>query len=92
MTHYPPTKYNATLSVLEARRCLQEQANDDIVNIGPPGRQSQRFIDMRTLIDTMRLRDQGISDMAIEERLCLEPGTVRKLGRHRVFSHISQAR
>ncbi|EFY91933.1 hypothetical protein J3459_016114 [Metarhizium acridum] len=92
MTQYPPTKQNATLSVLEARRYLQQQANDDIAKIGLRRGQHKRFIDMRTLIDTMKLRDQGMPYTEIEERHCLEPGTVRKLGRHGVFSYVSKTR
>ncbi|EFZ03506.2 hypothetical protein X797_006837 [Metarhizium robertsii] len=92
MIQYPPNKQNATLSVLEARRHLQQQANDDIAKTGLHGRQYKRFVDTRILINTIKLRDQGIPYAEIEERHCLEPGTVKKLGRHGVFSHVSATR
>jgi hypothetical protein len=87
---YPSIKTNPTLLVLAAREYLQEQAYDEIAKNSQPGRQIRRFIDTRTLIDTMKLRDRGLSDTAIEERLKLKPGTVRRLGRHGVLSHLSQ--
>lgn len=84
---YPSVKHNATLSVLEARQYLQQQANDDFASLSRPGKHTKRFIDMRTLIDAMRLRDRGIAHTTIEERLNLQPGAVKKLGRHGVLSH-----
>lgn len=92
MIQYPSNKQNATLSVLEARRHLQQQANDDIAKTGLRGRQYKRFVDTRILINTIKLRDQGMPYAEIEERHCLEPGTVKKLGCHGVFSHVSATR
>ncbi|TWU73269.1 hypothetical protein ED733_002488 [Metarhizium rileyi] len=91
--HLPtkPIKHNATLSVLEARRHLQQQADDETANSAPPGRRLKRYIDMRTLINVMRLRDMEMSPMAIEERLGLQPGTVTKLGHRGILSHVSKS-
>ncbi|OAQ73394.1 hypothetical protein VFPPC_13002 [Pochonia chlamydosporia 170] len=88
---YALSSHNATLSVLEAREFLQQQADDDTAKVGQTRSHGRRFVDMRTLIDSLRLRDQGVPYTAIEERLKLQPGTLGRLGRRGILAHLSKA-
>lgn len=53
------------------------------------GLQGRRFVDMRTLIDAIRMRDSGVPLAGIEERLGLERGLLGKLSGPEVLSHVS---
>lgn len=85
------TKSNTILSVLEARQALQKQADDDFESLSCSERQPKRFADMRTLIDAMKMRDIGIANSDIETRLALRAGSIEKLGRRGLLSHLSKS-
>ncbi|PHH88766.1 hypothetical protein CDD83_7073 [Cordyceps sp. RAO-2017] len=85
---FPPTRSNTTLSVLEARRLLQRQANIDTNISSPDSPSGRRLLDMRTILEAMLLRDSGTALSDIERKLRLQPGTVGKLGPRGVFSHV----
>lgn len=83
---FPSSQFNATLSVLEARKTLQQLANDDVLESGRSERDVKRFADMRMAIDALRMRDRGWSDGVIEQRLNLEPGAMKRIGSVRIIS------
>lgn len=85
---FPPLRQNNTLSVLEARRTLEQQAEENLEEVGRTGR-GRKFIDTRTLIDAMQLRSRGAADADIEERLRLHPGLLDKLGTQSMLSLVS---
>ncbi|CAH0056783.1 unnamed protein product [Clonostachys solani] len=86
---FAPSTSNTTLSALDARRRLQELADAELDPTRRSGLQGRRFVDMRTLIDAIRMRDSGLPLAGIEERLGLEPGLLGKLNGPEVLSHVS---
>ncbi|KAF5018222.1 hypothetical protein F66182_9808 [Fusarium sp. NRRL 66182] len=83
---FAPSRSNTTLIALGARDRLQDQAEEDFANMGGQGR---RFLDMRTLVDAMKLRDRGVPEKDIEARLRIQPGLLGRLGRENTFSHVT---
>lgn len=87
---FPSSKNNVTLSVLEARRKLQEQADEDMELFNQAGVKAQRrFLDMRTLIDAIQLLDRGLSPRDVEAKLGLKPDLLAKLGRQGILTHLA---
>ncbi|CAK7208415.1 hypothetical protein SBRCBS47491_000084 [Sporothrix bragantina] len=68
---------NTTLTVLEARRRIQDQAAADSESFAQNGRE---FLSALTLRDALVLRSRGVDSAAIEKRLRLKPGVVARLG------------
>ncbi|CAK7198681.1 hypothetical protein SEUCBS139899_001345 [Sporothrix eucalyptigena] len=79
---------NTTLSVLEARRRIQDQAAADSEDFGRNGRE---FLSALTLRDALVLRDRGAEPAAIESRLRLKPGVVARLGRPGIVGALNVA-
>lgn len=69
---------NTTLTVLEARRRIQDQAAADSESFSQKGRE---FLSALTLRDALVLRSRGMPPAAIEQRLRLKPGVIARLGR-----------
>ncbi|CAH0037739.1 unnamed protein product [Clonostachys rhizophaga] len=86
---FAPSTSNTTLSALDARRRLQKQAEAELDPMQQRSLQGRRFVDMRTLIDAIRMRDSGVPLAGIEERLGLERGLLGKLSGPEVLSHVS---
>ncbi|PHH82412.1 hypothetical protein CDD82_6100 [Ophiocordyceps australis] len=78
---------NATLSVLEARRLLQQQYENQ-----KPGRPGRRLVDMKTLVVALKMRQQGMPEPEIETKLGLEAGLVDKLGQLNILTHLSETK
>ncbi|KAF4998401.1 hypothetical protein FGRMN_3186 [Fusarium graminum] len=85
---FAPSRNNTTLIALEARDRLQAEAEEDFANMGRDGR---RFLDMRTLVDAMKLRDRGLPEKDIEARFRIQPGLLSKLGREKTFTHVTSS-
>ncbi|KAM5342819.1 hypothetical protein ACJ41O_013785 [Fusarium nematophilum] len=85
---FPPSRSNPTLAALEARQRLQEEAEEDFAAMGR-GVQGRRFLDMRTVVDAMKLRDHGVAEKEIESRLRIQPGLLRRLGPKGILSHVT---
>ncbi|KAF4431426.1 hypothetical protein F53441_13902 [Fusarium austroafricanum] len=83
---FAPSRSNPTLVALGARDRLQEEAEEDFANMGRGGR---RFLDMRTLVDAMKLRDRGMPEKDIEARFRIQSGLLSKLGQEKTFSHVT---
>ncbi|KPM37441.1 hypothetical protein AK830_g9139 [Neonectria ditissima] len=86
---FAPSRSNPTLTALEARQRLQREAEEDFESMGRANTQGRRFLDMRTMVDAMKLRGHGLADRDIEARLRMRPGLLEKLGRQGVFAHVS---
>ena len=84
---FPPSKGNPTLSALESRRRLQNQAEKDFETMGSANSSGRRLMDMRTLIDALQLLNRGMSQPEVEKKLKLEAGLLNRLGGPRVISH-----
>jgi len=78
--NYPSPSSNTTLSVLEARRVLEQQADQELGNMGRSTDKGREFLDVATIRDILVLRDQGVDPATIESRLHLRQGVVRRLG------------
>lgn len=77
------------LSTFEARGRLQRQAETEIDDLGSAEARGRRFVDMRRLLDAIRMRENGASTADIERRFGLGAGLLDKLGRPGVISHIA---
>ncbi|KAI5457963.1 hypothetical protein BGZ63DRAFT_407277 [Mariannaea sp. PMI_226] len=86
---FAPSRSNPTLSALEARRRLQQQAEEDFEAMGRANSQGRRFLDMRTVVDAMKMRDHGLADQEIEKRLRIQPGLLQRVGRQSGLSHVT---
>ncbi|KAF7563257.1 hypothetical protein G7046_g874 [Stylonectria norvegica] len=86
---FPSARGNRTLSALDARQRLQQEADNDLEAIGRTGAQGRRFLDMRTVVDAIKLRDHGQSPREIEIKLRIQPGLLDKLGRQGILSHVT---
>lgn len=84
----PSSLDNTTLLVLRARKSLQKAA-DDAVNLAGVTQHTKRFVDMRTLMDALSMRQRGISTPVIERKLGLHPGMMERLGNPKVVTHAS---
>lgn len=84
---FPSSRNNRTLSVLEARRRLQQEAEEDFEAMGRAGSHGRRFIDMRTMVQAMQMRAQGSAPADIEKKLNLQPRLLEMLGRPSILSH-----
>lgn len=86
---FPPSRSNPTLSALSARQRLQQEAEEDFESMGLANTQGRRFLDMRTMVDAMKLRGHGLADKDIEARLRIRPGLLERLGPQGVLSHVT---
>jgi hypothetical protein len=86
---FPSAKNNTTLSVLEARRRLQQQADSDFEAIGRTSSTGRRFVDVRLLSEALQLRQGGLSSTEIEKKFSLQPGLLEKLGKPGILAHLS---
>ena len=86
---FAPTRSNPTLSALEARRRLQQEAEAEFEALGTGKPGGRRFVDMRTLVDAMTLLNRGTPQEEIEKRLNLENGLLERLGKPGTLSHES---
>lgn len=77
------------LSTFEARDRLQRQADADFNALGSTHSGGRHFLDMRHLLDAIRMRESGASLPDIERHLGLGTGLLEKLGKPGVISHIS---
>ena len=88
---FTPARSNPTLSALEARRRLQQEAEAEFEALGTGKPHGRRFVDMRTLVDAMTLLNRGTPQEEIEKRLNLESGLLERLGKPGTLSHESTA-
>ncbi|KAL0934718.1 uncharacterized protein CTRU02_209309 [Colletotrichum truncatum] len=78
---FPPASRNVTLGTLEARRALQQRADEEFENLGRSSSKGRSLLDLKSIVQMHLLREKGHSSAEIEERLNLKPGVVEKLGR-----------
>ncbi|KAK3329512.1 hypothetical protein B0H66DRAFT_526897 [Apodospora peruviana] len=86
---FPPASQNITLGVLEARRQLEQRAQQEFENMGKSGYQGREFLDIATIRNILVLREGRESPAAIEARLRLKPGVVARLGPSGILSPAS---
>lgn len=86
---YPPARTNPTLTALEARQRLQREAEENLEAMGRSGNEGRRFLDMRTVVDAIKLRDHGVPQQEIESRLRIQPGLLSRFGRPDILKHVS---
>lgn len=82
---YPSARQNTTLSALEARRRLQDEADRE----NEEGTARRRFVDVRTVVDAVKLRDSGWKAADVEARLGLQEGFLGRLGKKQVVRHVT---
>lgn len=74
--------------MLEARRLLQAQAQQEFEEMGRPGSEGREFLDVVTIRKILLLRQRGDTAADIESRLRLKPGVVARLGTQAVVSPV----
>lgn len=79
---------NTTLSVLDARRRIQDLAAADDENISQHGRE---FLSALTIRDALVLRSRGVDPNTIEKRLRLKAGVIARLGPRGLFEALNVA-
>ena len=77
---YPAPASNATLSVLAARRTLQDRADEEFDHMGRSTDRGREFLDVATIRDILVMRARGADPATIEARLNLRAGVVKRLG------------
>ncbi|EPE03454.1 hypothetical protein F503_06627 [Ophiostoma piceae UAMH 11346] len=89
-TRAPPMR-NTTLSVLDARRKIQDQATaDQEQSMTKAGREKgQEFLRAGTIRDALALRARGVDAAAIEQGLHLKAGVVERLGPRGLFEALN---
>ncbi|CAM1510102.1 Fc.00g004370.m01.CDS01 [Cosmosporella sp. VM-42] len=85
---FPSARGNQTLTALDARQRLQQLAEEDLEAMSR-GVEGRRFLDMRTVVDAVKLRDHGMPHKDIETRLRIQPGLLDTLGRKGILSHVT---
>ncbi|KAF4121764.1 hypothetical protein GMORB2_1603 [Geosmithia morbida] len=70
---------------------MQHRAEAEFEAMGTSGAQGRSFVDMRTLIDAIRLLDHGVPRAEIEKKLHMKHGLLNKLGRPGILSHETTA-
>lgn len=88
---FAPSRSNPTLSALEARQRLQQEAERDFEAMGRASSGGRRFLDIRIVTDAMKMRDGGHADAEIEKRLGIQPGVLARLGPRNILSHVDQS-
>lgn len=68
--------------MLQNRNRLQEEIEADYSRSSSEGR---RFVDVITIRQALQLRDAGMPEAQVEERLGMKKGTVRQFGPRGVF-------
>lgn len=86
---YAPKRTNTTLTAIGARQRLQQQAELEFENMGRADSQGRRFLDIRTIVDAMQLRDRGMPQKDIEARLGIRAGLLDRVSRQDVLSHVT---
>ncbi|KAI9695222.1 MAG: hypothetical protein M1820_008794 [Bogoriella megaspora] len=88
--HFPTEQQlasNPALTLLNRRRELQEQAEEEFRSHGKRG-QGRQFLDAITIGRILKMRDEGIRFEEIERRMELRQGVVQRLGRKGVVECI----
>lgn len=86
---FAPSNNNPTLRALEVRQRLQQQAEHEFEHMRQADSPGRQLIDMRTLIEAMRLLDHGMLQVDVEKKLLLANGLLSKLGGPSILSHES---
>lgn len=69
------------MSLLTARYRLAAEAEKEFEDMGRSGQAGRAFLDVVTLRQAVGMRESGMQEGEIENRLGLRDGTVAKLGR-----------
>jgi hypothetical protein len=80
-------KANPTLTALQARQRLQQQAESEFELMGSANSKGRQLIDMRTLVEALSLLDRGMPQTDVEKKLRLAEGLLNHLGGPRLLSH-----
>jgi hypothetical protein len=77
--------------VLRARSRIAQEAEAEFESLGRKGAPGRRFLDVVTIRQVLRMRDElAEEDGVIERRLGLREGVVRRLGQKGVISVVGE--
>lgn len=77
---FPDASQNTVLSALEARRRVQNEAEEEFENLGLSNSRGRKFLHAGMIRDVLVMRARGASEAAIEKRFDLKEGVVKRLG------------
>ncbi|KAK4229687.1 hypothetical protein QBC38DRAFT_471343 [Podospora fimiseda] len=86
---FPAAANNATLGVLESRRRLERQAQEEMENFGTSRDKGHEFINISVVKQILTLQERGESAARIEKHLNLKPGLVARLGQKGIVTPAS---
>ncbi|KAG9256158.1 uncharacterized protein F5Z01DRAFT_651265 [Emericellopsis atlantica] len=87
----PDGRQNPTLTALDVRQRLQQEADEQAVLLGGGNTAERRFVDMRAIVDAMRMLNRGMNQNQVEKRLRMQTGALARLGGPNIVSHESSA-
>lgn len=82
---FPAPSQNVTLSALEARRRVQEEADEEYENLGTSKSQGRRFLHAGMIRDVLVMKERGASEAQIEARFDLRKGVLQRLGPRELY-------
>lgn len=88
---FPAPSQNVTLSALEARQRVQEEADDEFEKLGTSMSQGRRFLHAGMIRDVLVMRERGASEAQIEARFDLKKGVLRGLGPRELYKSTVKA-
>ena len=71
---FPSPQDNPALRILQARQRIQNEAEDELENVGRPSFRGRRYVDAGTLTLALMRRKHGEPDSRIEEALGIRKG------------------
>lgn len=78
---FPDPRTNPALMVLQARQRLQEEAEEEVLNVGRKGFPGRRFVDVSTVRQALLLRQKGEGEEDVERKLGFRKGRLSVLGK-----------
>lgn len=77
---FPDPRDNPVLRVLQARQAIQDEAEEEIGNVGRRGFQGRKYVDAGVIQLALMRRQHGEPDPSIEEALGIRKGRLGVLG------------
>jgi hypothetical protein len=78
---FPSPQDNPALRVLEARQRIQEEADQEVADVGTRGFAGRKYLDASAIQLALMRRARGEGDASIEEALTIKKGRLDVLGR-----------
>lgn len=78
---YPDLRENPALRVLEARQRIQDEADEELANMGRRGFAGRKYVDASVIQLALMRKARGEPEAHIEEALGIKKGRLAVLGK-----------